>query len=188
MRFDELLADPTRVEALTPWEACSLLLACSALLTALAARAWGVPAQQPSAPDASDPLLTMLTVAEVLGIPESRARELGRRGELPTVNIGKYVRVRKSDLDTWVAAHRQNRLDQTLNRGYSLYQGYKERRDWARVSPHSQAAGSQSSQARRSDGHDRNERGAMGARRKTNQRACGPIPSTPGDKPGTSKD
>ena len=36
-------------------------------------------------PPAEDELLDMPTVATRLGVPESRARELGRRGELPTV-------------------------------------------------------------------------------------------------------
>jgi hypothetical protein len=38
--LDELLADPTQIDTLTPKEACRVFVSCSALLTALAARAW----------------------------------------------------------------------------------------------------------------------------------------------------
>src|SRR5262249_27866184 len=107
MRLDDLLANPLQVEALTPQEARGLLLSCSALLAALAARAPNILTEQPLEHPESDPLLTMSTVAEDLGIPEGSERELGRRGELATVRIGKYVRVRKRDLDRWVAVHRQ---------------------------------------------------------------------------------
>ncbi len=48
---------------------------------------------------AEDELLDMPAVARRLGIPESRARELGRRGQLPTVQVGKYVRVSRCALE-----------------------------------------------------------------------------------------
>src|SRR5713226_5925853 len=52
---------------------------------------------------AADELLDMPTVARLLGIPESRARELGRRGELPTTRIGKYVRASRAAVETFMA-------------------------------------------------------------------------------------
>jgi len=40
---------------------------------------------------------------KLLGIPEEHARELGRRGEIPTVRVGeRYVRVRLSSLRQWI--------------------------------------------------------------------------------------
>lgn len=49
-------------------------------------------------------LLTISEVAARLSIPESRAYELARqRGGLPTVRIGKYVRVDPVALDGWIA-------------------------------------------------------------------------------------
>ncbi len=55
-------------------------------------------------------LLSLRDVAERLGVKEEHAREMGRRGLLPTVRVGKrYVRVRRSALERWMA--RQERLD-----------------------------------------------------------------------------
>ena len=52
----------------------------------------------------SEQLLSMKEVAGQLGVPVAYARALGRRGELPVVRLGpKYVRVRQSALDAWIA-------------------------------------------------------------------------------------
>jgi len=51
-------------------------------------------------------LLTMQQVAERLGVPEENARELGRRGILPTVHVGKYVRVQPEDLQDYIDLRR----------------------------------------------------------------------------------
>jgi excisionase family DNA binding protein len=49
-------------------------------------------------------LLTLPEVAVILGVPEEHAREMGRRGQLPTLKVGeRYVRVRLSALQKWVA-------------------------------------------------------------------------------------
>jgi excisionase family DNA binding protein len=54
-----------------------------------------------SAPE--DVMLTMEDVARRLAINVSQARELGRRGELPTVTVGeRFVRVRQSSLEDWI--------------------------------------------------------------------------------------
>lgn len=47
-------------------------------------------------------LLTMPEVAERLQIHEETVREMGRRGELPTVQVGRQVRVPLSGLKDWV--------------------------------------------------------------------------------------
>ena len=50
-----------------------------------------------------DRLLSMPEVAQRLGIKEHRARELGRRHELPTVTVGdRGVRVSTRGLDEWI--------------------------------------------------------------------------------------
>ena len=48
-------------------------------------------------------LLTLPQVATRLAIPEGRAYELARQGTLPTVRVGKYVRVPLAEFETWVA-------------------------------------------------------------------------------------
>ena len=54
-------------------------------------------------PPPQDQLLTMPEVAERLAITEHRAREMGRRGELPVVVVGeRFIRVRRSVLEEWV--------------------------------------------------------------------------------------
>ncbi len=60
--------------------------------------------QPSSATRGHEELLTMTAVAETLDVPVAYARELGRRGELPVIRVGrKYVRVRRSVLDAWIA-------------------------------------------------------------------------------------
>jgi excisionase family DNA binding protein len=77
----------------------------AALQCRLAAKLLDGHDDRPSSPDtSSEQLLSMKEVAGQLGVPVAYARELGRRGELPVVHVGpKYVRVRQSVLDAWIA-------------------------------------------------------------------------------------
>jgi len=50
-------------------------------------------------------------VAELLAVPASYAYELARQGKLPTVRLGKYVRVRASALAAWLAGQDTGGLD-----------------------------------------------------------------------------
>lgn len=97
--FDELVQDPARVADLSDREVRQLLLRVSALLTALAARA---PASENGQPE-EDRLLAPAEAAARLGIRLSRVRELTRSGALPSVKIGKYVRIRPTALAQWLA-------------------------------------------------------------------------------------
>jgi excisionase family DNA binding protein len=47
-------------------------------------------------------LLTVPQAAKLMAIPSGRAYELARQGKLPSVRIGKYVRVRQPDLRRWI--------------------------------------------------------------------------------------
>jgi len=59
---------------------------------------------------ADDRLLTMPEVAERLGVTEHQAREMGRRGELPTIPVGdRFVRVREGALMEWVRRRENGR-------------------------------------------------------------------------------
>ena len=57
-----------------------------------------------------DHLLDMAEVAKALGVVEGQARDMGRRGELPIVMVGRYVRVRASSLREWMATRENGRL------------------------------------------------------------------------------
>lgn len=59
-----------------------------------------------SAPAEREPLLTMPEAAACLGVPEWTAREMGRRGEIPTVRMGRTVRVEPAELRKAVEARR----------------------------------------------------------------------------------
>jgi excisionase family DNA binding protein len=65
-------------------------------------------------PSGAVTLLTMPQVAKRLAIPEGRAYELARQGRLPTVKVGKYVRVSMAELETWV--EKQTSLERRIDR------------------------------------------------------------------------
>jgi excisionase family DNA binding protein len=48
-------------------------------------------------------------VAEVLRIARSRAYELVAEGEIPSIRIGRSVRVSRTELDRWLEEQRQPR-------------------------------------------------------------------------------
>jgi excisionase family DNA binding protein len=104
-----ILSDPGRVAEIPDQEVRGLLLKVAGLLTALSTK---VPASASGADQAeADRLLNLPEVAERLGVPRGYAYELARRGQLPTVRFGKYVRVSLADLQTWVAQHHEKGLD-----------------------------------------------------------------------------
>jgi excisionase family DNA binding protein len=70
-----------------------------------------------SAEREEDRLLTMDEVAARLQVPVAHAREMGRRHELPTVHVGRYVRVRESSLRAWLK-QREEALDAAPGRAY----------------------------------------------------------------------
>lgn len=83
-------------------EDCPVLLG---ELERLKAMAWGkiVGSQASPAQSKASVLLTMAEAAARLSIPQSRAYELARQRKLPTVRIGKYVRVSPAALDEYQA-------------------------------------------------------------------------------------
>lgn len=107
MTLDELSQDPQRAQALTAAQVTAALAQVHAAQGQLAAvegalvdRLMALLAQPVPA---EDELVDMPTAAKTLGIPESRARELGRRGQLPTIQVGKYVRVSRRALEAFMA-------------------------------------------------------------------------------------
>jgi len=127
--LDALVQEPERVHALTVGQVATglgeLHVAQSRLAVvegALVARLLALQAQ-PAPPE--DALLDMPAVARMLCIPESKARELGRCGGLPTVQVGKYVRVSRRALEAFMA-DANARVDR---RPYAAYGARDGRRD-----------------------------------------------------------
>lgn len=112
--FLALLQDPARIAELPDQELPGLLLKTAGLLTALSSRAGGV-FQGNDPPEArtngEDHLLTVPQVAELLNVPKGYAYELARRGAIPTVRFGKYVRVPVASLREWIARHQGKGID-----------------------------------------------------------------------------
>ena len=61
---------------------------------------------QSSRNEESETLLEAKDVADWLGVKEDYVRDLGRRGEIPTVKIGKYVRFERDSIRDWIAQQR----------------------------------------------------------------------------------
>ena len=56
--------------------------------------------------DIESPLLLRVPeVARTLGIARSLAYEMARDGRLPTIHIGKAVRIPRRRLETWIEEH-----------------------------------------------------------------------------------
>jgi excisionase family DNA binding protein len=116
MADQEIITRLERLEQELPrWDpaACLTLLG---LLERLKALAWAQIVGRPLDPahgQESDRLLTLPDVAERLAIPPGHAYELARRGVLPVVRFGKYVRVSQTSLTRWLAQQTtpQGRID-----------------------------------------------------------------------------
>ncbi len=59
-----------------------------------------VPSDEPTAP----PLLTAHEVAQILGVPVGWVYERTRRGESPTVTLGRFRRYRRNAVEDWSEA------------------------------------------------------------------------------------
>ena len=136
------------------------------LLERLKAHAWvqilGSHASQHDSPDVQEPdrLLTIPQVAKRLAISEGRAYELARQGKLPTVKVGKYVRVEPAALDTWIVQHRDGTLDARL---YTVYSSSQHDRKRPAKTP--QAVGSDPGRPGRAPRGHGEHRGPVGTRR-----------------------
>lgn len=121
--LDELAAQPERAQELPPRATLDLLAKVAGLQTTLLVRIMSLangasPAQESVE---RDRLLTVPEVADLLRIAKGHAYDLARRGEIPTVRFGKYVRVRLASLQEWWARHENKGLDRVLYRRYSAH-------------------------------------------------------------------
>jgi excisionase family DNA binding protein len=113
-----------------------------------------------SQPRADAMLLTLPQVAKRLAISDGRAYELARQGKLPTVKVGKYIRIEPAALDTWIVQHRDGTLDPRLYTAYSL-----SRHDRKRPAKTPQAIGPDPGRPGRAPRGHGEHRGPVGTRR-----------------------
>ena len=127
-------------------------------------------------------LLTIPQVAEQLAIPKARAYELARRGNLPIVRIGKYIRIEASALATWISTHSEVQGVDTR-----LYTEYSTPRDRQRTPAHPKATRTHTGGP---GGHARRRvklRGAMGAKRDGDARTGRPVGAATGGNQGQTQ-
>ncbi len=102
-----LLADPSKIGALSSHEAWLLLVQLSALLVPLAARGGAAADDRATKsgvdPDAGLRHFTPRYVARLLSESEGRVREMCRAGTLPAIKWGKGWRISETELRAWVA-------------------------------------------------------------------------------------
>jgi len=108
----QVVADVQRAGELRPDEIPALLAALEQVRTALWVQMVRVP--RPAARDADGGGRELLTVPEVaaeLRFTRGYVYEAVRRGELPAVRKGKYVRLRREDLEAWLGGPGATSLD-----------------------------------------------------------------------------
>ena len=153
LEADLALADSLPVSMLAERARRAARLAAD-LQTALIARA--ACREASSEPDR---LLAIPKVAEILEFTEQYVYELIRRGHLPAVRSGKYVRVSASAIENFMKNGPAKSRDKTL------YQGYSEVRGRTRASPAKDARPPNASDPRRPARRRAKHRGPMGAER-----------------------
>ena len=111
-------------------------------------------------------LLTIPQAAEQLAIPKGRAYELARRGKLPIVRVGKYVRVEPTALARWISSHSESQgVDKTIYPTYSI------RGDRQRAQAHPKTTRANAGVSRGQAGRRVELRGSVGAQRNGDARA-----------------
>lgn len=117
----DLLATPSAVDT-CPRDQVPVLLAAvaseQARLAGLQVTLYARLLASSQATNTPDSLLTIPDVAGRLHVPVAFAYDLARRRILPTVRVGKYVRVRESSLAKWMQ-QREEPLERDVERTYT---------------------------------------------------------------------
>lgn len=53
-------------------------------------------------------LMDAAEVAELLGVPKTWIYEMSRKGEIPTVTLGRYRRFRREAIEAWIEGQETN--------------------------------------------------------------------------------
>ena len=110
-------------------------------------------------PDAEDRLISVERAAELTEFTKQYLYDLIRRGKLPAMRTGKYLRVRLSDLKAWIDKHTEKPLDRQVYRPYTSNHGPK------RTTRNQKAARTHSETNGRQDRRPKEHRGEVGAGR-----------------------
>ena len=109
--LDELARDPVKAKALSPEVRAAFVAQCAVVLAALSAPLLAAVQNSDRTPT-DDRLLTLSEAAEILHFSKSYVYELARRGRLPVIREGRYVRLRHSSLRDWIAERENESADE----------------------------------------------------------------------------
>ncbi len=107
LTLDEISRDPARAMEVPAAEKSRLIAQCAAIVMALTCGTTDAPMSQRNEQIApmEERLLTVDEVAASLGFASSYVYELLRRGEIRGMHHGKYWRVRRSEVEKFIARH-----------------------------------------------------------------------------------
>ncbi len=172
--LDSIALDPAKAAGLSLEVRAALIARCTATLAALAGPLLATPRGQRAEPAARDDAevprcITIPELAERLKLAPGYLYALARRGELPVVRWGKYVRVPVDQLQAVLARLGAHPVDR---RGYLTYPPANDRR---RAPAAPKAARANAARARRAGrGHTQHDR-APGTGRARNRRTARPA-------------
>jgi excisionase family DNA binding protein len=122
--LDAIAADPLVVGTLAPEAVLALRRKAVVVLAALADADDRMATVAPQTEDCR--FLSVEKIAARLDVPESYVYELARRGQIPSVRIGKrYVRFSEAEIDEWLSKLRNRALYKSRYFTYSRSRGGK---------------------------------------------------------------
>jgi len=105
--LDQLARDPYQASLVPLAERYTLIVRCASIIDALARTTTEIITNQQRVPAAptleGEALLTIAEVATILRFTRGYTYELVRRGEIRAMHKGKYWRVRKSEVEKFIA-------------------------------------------------------------------------------------
>jgi len=114
----DLVEAPERASSIPPNAMAGLLGELVLLLARLLVQISVTPTYEQAGKDI-DRLLTVRETATFLSVRPPHVYELIHRRVLPAVRVGKYVRVRASDLHAWIENQREEGVDGKIQPGLS---------------------------------------------------------------------
>ncbi len=171
-QLERLLQDLGEIPA---EEIPAFLIQLSACQTALAARMSTATTAHDGREPVEDRLLSIPDVSRLLNVRRAYVYDLARRGQLPTVRIGKHLRVHPTDLRKWIDRHREKGLDASMYTVYSHSTSRRGDHDRKRTSARKKTARADTSGPGGAPRRHLDYGGKVGARRSGDPGADGPA-------------